>query len=284
MLERRALVAGLREQGRAAVVVVPARDEEATVGAVVGPLVRQLVGGGLLSEVVVVDDGSTDRTAARARSAGARVVQSAEVLPGRGGTGKGGALWRGLAATTAELIVFLDADLVDLDPDTVTRLLAPLVEDPSAALVKGSWRRPLGDDPDGGGRVTELVARPLLARFFPELSFVRQPLAGEYAGTRVLLERLPFLGGWGVDIGLLLDAARVGGAESIRQVELGTRRHRNRRLPELGVPAATVLLAVLDRAGLDGGAGGVSLDGVHVSLDELAPLETLGVRLGVKPS
>lgn len=143
--------------------------------------------------------------------------------------------------------------------------------------MKGTWHRPLGDDPEGGGRVTELVARPLLARFFPELSFVRQPLAGEYAARRSLLERLPFLGGWGVDIGLLLGAARVGGVVSIRQVDLGTRRHRNRPLPELRVPAATVLLAVLDRAGV-GGAPGLSLDGVEVSLEELPALHTLEPR------
>ena len=187
-------------------------------------------------------------------------------------------MWRGLAATTADLVVYVDADLVDFDPDTVTRLLRPLVEDPSAGLVKGTWRRPLGDDPTGGGRVTELAARPLLARFFPELSFVRQPLAGEYAGTRLLLERLPYLAGWGVDIGLLLDAARVAGASCIRQVDLGTRRHRNRPLSELAVPAATVLLAVLDRAGVAvDDAAGLSLDGVDVALNELPPLATLGV-------
>ena len=274
-LERRAVVAALREQGQTAVVVVPARDEEATVATLVRPLVRHLVAPGLLSEVVVVDDGSTDRTAARARAAGARVVRAVDVLAGQGGSGKGGALWRGVAATSADLVVFLDADLVGPDPDTVTRLVAPLVEDPAASLVKGSWHRPLGDDPEGGGRVTELVARPLLARFFPELSFVRQPLAGEYAGRRSLLERLPFLGGWGVDVGLLLDAAKLGGASSIRQVDLGTRIHRNRPLPELRVPAATVLLAVLDRAGAGGGVDALSLDGVQVELEQLPALHAL---------
>lgn len=282
-LERRAVAATLRAQQRTAVAVVPARNEEATVAGVVEPLVRHLVAGGLLAEVVVIDDGSVDRTAAFARHAGARVVRAATVLPGHGGAGKGGAMWRGLAATTADLVVYLDADLLDLDPDTVTRLLGPLAEDTSAGLVKGSWRRPLGDDPDGGGRVTELMARPLLARFFPGLSFVRQPLAGEYAGTRQLLEQLPFLAGWGVDIGLLLDAARLAGAASIRQVDLGTRRHRNRPLHELAVPAATVLLAVLDRAGLPGGAAGLSLDGAPVSLDELPPLVTLAALSGPPP-
>ncbi len=274
-LERAAVAAALREQRLTAVAVVPARNEELTVAAVVAPLVQHLVRTGLLAEVVVVDDCSTDRTAACARSAGARVVHAAAVLPGHGGTGKGAAMWRGLAATTADLVAFVDADLLSFDPDTVTRLLRPLVDDPSAGLVKGTWLRPLGEDPNGGGRVTELMARPLIARFFPELAFVRQPLAGEYAGTRSLLERLPFLGGWGVDMGLLLDAARLGGTGAIRQVELGTRLHRNRRLPELAVPAATVLLAVLDRAGVAGRSEALCLDGVHVSLDELPPLVTL---------
>ncbi len=277
-VERRAVAAGLAGRGLTAVAVVPARDEAATIAGVVGPLTRELAATGVLAEVVVVDDGSTDRTAARAAAAGARVVRAVEVLPGHGGTGKGGAMWRGLAATTADLVAYVDGDLLDFDPDTVTRLLRPLVEDPSAGLVKGTWHRPLGADPTGGGRVTELSARPLLARFFPELSFVRQPLAGEYAGTRVLLERLPYLAGWGVDIGLLLDAARVAGAASVRQVDLGVRRHRNRPLSELGVPAATVLLAVLDRAGVAlGGPAGLCLDGIDVSLAELPPLATLGV-------
>ena len=277
--ERRAVAGGLREQKLTAVAIVPARDEETTVAGVVRPLVSHLVKGGVLSEVVVVDDGSTDRTGARAAAAGARVVRAGEVLPCHGGTGKGGAMWRGLAATTADLIVYVDGDLLDFDPDTVTRLLQPLVDDPAAGLVKGSWQRPLGDDPSGGGRVTELTARPLLARFFPELSFVRQPLAGEYAGTRLLLEQLPFLAGWGVDIGLLLDAGRLAGPAAIRQVDLGTRLHRNRPLAELGVPAATVLLAVLDRAGvaLDDPAE-LALDGVEVSLTELPPLATLPER------
>jgi glucosyl-3-phosphoglycerate synthase len=145
--------------------------------------------------------------------------------------------------------------------------------------VKSIWQRPLGDDPTGGGRVTELAARPLLARFFPELSFVRQPLAGEYAGTRLLLEQLPFLAGWGVDIGLLLDAARLAGPAAIRQVDLGIRHHRNRPLAELGIPAATVLLAVLDRAGVAvDGHDTLALDGVEVSLTELPPLATLPER------
>lgn len=281
--ERRTVAAGLRARHLTAVAILPARDEEATVAGVVAPLVRHLVKQGVLAEVVVVDDGSSDRTVARARAAGARVVPAGDVLPLHGGTGKGAAMWRGLATTTADLVAYVDADLVDFDPDTVTRLLAPLVDDPSAGLVKGTWQRPLGTDPAGGGRITELVARPLLARFFPSLSFVRQPLAGEYAGTRSLLERLPYLTSWGVDIGLLLDAARTGGVDCIRQVELGIRRHRNRPLAELGVPAANVLLAVLDRAGIapdddeEVAAAGLCLDGADVRLTELPPLSTLAI-------
>lgn len=277
-VDRRAVAGGLADRDLTAVAIVPARNEEATVAGVVRPLVRHLVKAGVLAEVVVVDDGSTDRTAARAVAAGARVLPAGDVHSAHVGAGKGGAMWRGLAATSADLVAYVDADLVDFDPDTVTRLLRPLVDDPSAVLVKGTWQRPLGDDPHGGGRITELVARPLLARFFPELLFVRQPLAGEYAGTRRLLERLPFITSWGVDIGLLLDTARLAGAASIRQVDLGTRRHRNRPLPELSVPAATVLLALLDRAGVGGAEGaGLHLDGIDISLAELPPLATMGV-------
>lgn len=278
-VERSAVAAELRRQGRTAVVIVPARDEQATIASVVGPLVQHLVSAEVLAEVVVVDDGSTDRTAEYASASGARVVRAADILSGHGGTGKGGAMWRGLAATTADFVAYVDADLVNFDPDTVTRLLQPVVQDPTVALVKGDWQRPLGDDPDGGGRVTELMARPLLARFFPELSFIRQPLAGEYSGTRALLEQLPFVTGWGVDIGLLLDATRLAGLAAIRQVDLGVRRHRNRPLSQLTLPAAQVLLAVLDRAGIDPGVG-LRLDEEDVFLAELPPLATLGILRG----
>ncbi|GAB2929528.1 glucosyl-3-phosphoglycerate synthase [Rhodococcus aerolatus] len=259
------LVAGLA--GRRVSVVLPALDEEATVGAVVAAVVPLL--GTLVHEVVVVDSGSTDRTAARAAAAGARVVTREEALPEVAPVpGKGEVLWRSLAATTGELLVFLDSDLVELDEGFVPALLGPLVTDPGVALVKGYYRRPLrveGEQSDtGGGRVTELVARPLLAALRPALAGVVQPLGGEYAATRELLESLPFAPGYGVEIGLLLDAEAARGVGALAQVDLGVRKHRHRSLLELGVMARQIVRTALLRCGLpDSGAGLTQFDAAH---------------------
>ena len=237
--------------GRTVSVVLPALDEEATVGGVVAA-VRPLLGT-LVDEIVVVDSGSTDATAARARAAGARVVPRDAVLPDVPiRPGKGEVLWRSLAATSGDLVVFLDSDLVDLGPDFVVNLLGPLLTVDGVALVKGFYHRPLRiSDADaaltGGGRVTELTARPALAALRPELSGVVQPLGGEYAATRELLESLPFAAGYGVEIGLLLDTHTTRGLDAIAQVDLGVRKHRHRSLRALGATAAEVLDAVLRR-------------------------------------
>lgn len=232
-------------------VCIPARNEAPTVGQVVGELRRQLVDRvGLVDEVVVVDDHSTDRTAAVAAQAGARVVAAADVLPEvAGGHGKGEAMWRSVHAARGDLIVWCDADVTDFGSWFVSGLVGPLLTDPGIAFVKGFYDRPLITGV-GGGRVTELVARPLLATLFPHLASIRQPLSGEYAGRRSLLERLPFVRGYGVDFGLLIDVAASAGVHAIAQVDLGTRRHRNRHLDELGPQALAVLQAALDRAGI----------------------------------
>jgi glucosyl-3-phosphoglycerate synthase len=238
-------------------VCLPARDEAATVGVIVEDLRRSLVERtGLVDEVLVVDDHSTDATAAVARAAGARVVAVDDVLPDLGpGEGKGEALYKSVAEARGDLIVWCDADITDFGPRFVIGLVGPLLVRPDVGFVKGFYDRPVGDSAHGGGRVTELVARPAIAAMFPHLASVVQPLSGEYAGRRSLLERLPFVQGYGVDLALLVDIAALEGTEAIAQVDLGTRRHRNRPLDELGPQALAVLQTALRRAGTDlGGA------------------------------
>ena len=231
-------------------VCLPARDEAATVGPIVRTVVDELVDdAGLVDEVLVVDDGSTDGTAAVATDAGARVVGADELDVGRDvGHGKGQALWRSLWASEGDLVLWCDADIRDFAPRFVLGLLGPLLTTPDIGFVKGFYDRPLSSQGHGGGRVTELVARPVVALLFPELAPVVQPLAGEYGGRREVLEQLPFVGGYGVDLALLIDVSRRYGIGALAQVDLGTRIHRNRALDELGPQALAVLQAALHRA------------------------------------
>jgi glucosyl-3-phosphoglycerate synthase len=234
-------------------VVLPALNEAPTVGDVVAT-VRPLVGS-LVDECVVVDSGSTDDTIAVARAAGARVVRRQDILPELPvRPGKGEVLWRSLATTTGDVLVFLDSDLVDPDPGFVPSLLGPMLTEPDIHLVKGFYRRPIRientDVDTGGGRVTELLARPALAALRPELSGVIQPLGGEYAVTRAFAETVPFAAGYGVEIGLLLDAYHRYGLDALAQVNLGVRKHRNRSLQQLGVMARQILGTALARCGV----------------------------------
>jgi glucosyl-3-phosphoglycerate synthase len=208
-----------------------------------------------VDELVVVDSGSTDRTVEFAAAAGARVVLRTDVLAELPPVpGKGEVLWRSLAATTGDVICYLDSDLVDFDAGFVPALLGPLLTERGVALVKGFYRRPLRlettEADTGGGRVTELLVRPLLAALQPELAGIVQPLGGEYAGTRELLESVPFAAGYGVEIGLLLDTYATLGLDALAQVNLGVRKHRNRSLLQLGVMARQILAAALTRCGV----------------------------------
>jgi glucosyl-3-phosphoglycerate synthase len=227
---------------------IPARNEEATIGAIV----EQVVGHPLLDEVVVVDDHSEDDTAAVAMAAGASVVAAADTLPAYGsGPGKGQALWKAVACSSGDLLAFVDADLEDFSLHYISGLLGPLLLDETVGFVKAFYERPGDGHPRGGGRVTELMARPLLHALFPHLHDVVQPLAGEFAGRRAVFEQLSFVDGYGVDIALLIDIARTFGVGTVAQVDLGIRVHRNRPLPELGPMATVILLTALERAGIE---------------------------------
>ncbi len=234
-------------------VVLPARDEEATVGEIVAAIRAELCGGPtpLVDEVIVVDSASRDATASVAAESGARVVGLGDAVGHLAPRpGKGEAMWRGVAATDADVVVFVDADLQSFDAAFVVALLGPLLADPDVQFVKAAYDRPPMDPSlpgNGGGRVTELMARPWLSAFWPELSGVLQPLAGEYAARTALLRRLPFRCGYGVDLGLLLDTYRVAGLDAIAQVDLRRRWHRHSDLPSLGRMAAEVMHTALDR-------------------------------------
>lgn len=230
-------------------VVLPALDEEPTVGDIVSGVRRLAARTGLVDEVVVVDSGSQDATAAVAAAAGARVHHRDDILPELGSyPGKGEVLWKALAVTSGDILVYVDADLTGFGEHYLTALLGPLLTDPTVALVKAYYDRPLLDvSAAGGGRVTELMARPLLNAFFPELAGVVQPLAGEYAARRALLEELPFAPGYGVETGLLIDTVRTYGLDAVAQVDLGERTHGHQDTAALGRMAATILHTVLRR-------------------------------------
>ena len=233
-------------------VCLPARDEAETIGPIVAAIRRELVErGGLVDEIVVIDDGSTDATATIAAAEGALVYAESSILPDLpSGTGKGNALWKSLYACRGDIICWLDADIRNFDTAFVARLVEPLIDDEHALFTKGYYRRPLNGEPSGGGRVTELVARPLLSHWFPGLRDIIQPLSGEYAGRREILDALPFVEGWGVELGLLVDLAQRYGTEAITQVDLGVREHRNRPTDELGPQAMAIFLTALRRAGV----------------------------------
>jgi glucosyl-3-phosphoglycerate synthase len=227
-------------------VVIPARNEARTIAAVVTAIAQPHLasrgGSGLVDELVVIDDASSDDTAALAERAGARVV----TLNGSGG--KGQAMAAGLEATTGDFLVYFDGDVENTHERYVPSLLGPLLMNENVRLVKGYYERPLGGSVTGGGRVTELVARPLLELLFPELSFLVQPLAGETAAARSTFERTGFDAAYRVEMGLLLDVANAFGCQSIAQVDLGTRVHRNRPIDELRPMARDVMEAAMSRS------------------------------------
>lgn len=235
--------------------VIPALNEAGTIGRIVAAVAGSEVAG-LLEEIVVVDGGSADGTAAAAAKAGARVVPARQVAPDYPAGGKGGSLWRAVQATRSDVLVFVDADLDPFDPGWVAALAAPLLTEPAVHLVKAAADRPLTVDgiehPRSGGRVTELVARPLINAFWPELAGLAQPLSGEIAARRELLERLPIATGYGLEIAMLVDALAAVGLDGIAQVDIGERRHRHHSDVALGRMASAVLRTALARVGMSG--------------------------------
>jgi len=231
--------------------VVPARNEAATVGEIVARVRSSLMETArLVDEIVVIDSDSTDETAEVASSAGAAVFASSAIRPDLGTfPGKGEAMWKSLFVATGDLIVFMDADLEEWDTHFVPGLLGPLLMRPEIELVKGFYRRP-GLHGLDGGRVTELMARPLIALLFPELAGLVQPLAGEWAVRRSLFESLSVPIGYAVELAALVDTARARGVEAIAQVDLGRRGHRHQELLDLGLMSMQILAAAARRAEL----------------------------------
>lgn len=236
------ILAAKQRTGQSVSVVLPALNEEETVGDIVAVIRHDLMQQvPLVDEIVVVDSGSTDRTSEVAAAAGARVVHRDDILP-RIPTvpGKGEVLWRSLLVASGDIVCFIDADLKEFSSDFVSGIVGPLLTDPGIDLVKGMYDRPLGGAAGQGGRVTELMARPLLNMHWPQLAGFVQPLGGEYAARRSLLEQLPFPVGYGVELGMLVDALHLVGLDALAQVDVGVRKHRHQDGQALGRMAAAI--------------------------------------------
>ncbi|SCK49790.1 glucosyl-3-phosphoglycerate synthase [Streptomyces sp. WMMB 714] len=291
------LAAAKRATGSRVSVVLPALDEERTVGEIVsvirGELMAPALPVPLVDELVVMDSGSSDRTSQVAEDAGAKVVHRDDVLPRLPALpGKGEVLWRSLLVTSGDVVCFVDADLRDFSARFVSGIVGPLLTDPRLQLVKAMYDRPLGGDPSGGGRVTELVARPLLNLHWPRLAGFVQPLGGEYAARRTLLEELPFPVGYGVELGLLVDALHTAGLDALGQVDVGVRHHRHQDGQALGRMAAAIhhtaqarlarggrparpTLTQFERVGGGGGFGGFAPRSHAVDTVERPPMREI---------
>lgn len=279
----------LKKQTQASITVcLPALNEEKTIGNICRTIQTDLVdGAGLVDELLVVDSGSHDRTADIASAEGAVVVEVSAVLteaPCGDKGGKGAALWKSLHLARGDVLVWLDSDVTNFSPRFVGGLLWPLIADPKVHMTKAFYERPLQgqtNGPPGGGRVTELTARPLLQLLLPELAGVVQPLAGECAIRRATARSLPFVTGYGVDVALLIDVVHAKGLDALAQVDLGERAHRNKTTDELGRMAFEVTRAILSRAEAAGEIkvaqqlpeGFVQFDAYGANGHDLAPVE-----------
>lgn len=246
-----ALLALKQEQGVTVSLALPALNEEETVGKVIQTVKEALMDQvPLLDEIVLIDSNSTDQTRKIAQDLGIPVFIHQELLPELGArSGKGEALWKSLLVTRGDIIAWIDTDIRNIDPRFVYGIIGPLLLDPRIQFVKAFYQRPIKVDgkleASGGGRVTELTARPLLNLFYPELSGLIQPLAGEYAGRRALLEKIPFFSGYGVEIGMLIDVLEQVGLAAIAQVDLLERIHHNQPLQSLSKMSFAIIQAVV---------------------------------------
>ncbi len=251
--DKAALVDQKARQGLTVSLAFPTLNEEATIGKEVLVLKTELVDRfPLLDEIAVIDSGSTDRTRSAAAENGARVYSSADILKTYGTyRGKGENLWKSLYVLEGDIIVWVDADISNIAPKFVYGLVGPLLRDQRIGYVKAFYERPFRASDEfiaaGGGRVTEILVRPLFSLFYPELACLVQPLSGEYAGRRTLLERLPFSVGYGVEVGHLLDIYHQEGIEAIAQVNMDRRVHRNQSLQSLGKMSFGILQTFLSR-------------------------------------
>jgi glucosyl-3-phosphoglycerate synthase len=246
----------LRRREQSISVCLPARDCAETIGPLVAMLAN-LRAEALIDQLVVIDGASTDATASVAADAGASVWAESDLLADYGPVlGKGDAMWRALDVLEGDLVCFIDADVPLAPEHYIYGLLGPLIEFDEVEFVKAHYRRPfsIGDVrvEDGGGRVNHLVARPALALFYPELAGVLQPLAGEIAARRTLLERIPFTSGYGVEIAMLLDVLAAVGLDGMAQVDLDAHINRHQPLLALGPMAYAVLHVLADRLEREG--------------------------------
>ena len=270
-----ALAAAKEKQGLRISVGLPTLNEEATIAKVITAIRSRLMERvPLVDELMVIDSSSTDRTREIARRLGVPVHVHQELLPEVGpGRGKGEALWKSLSVLTGDIIVWVDTDVSNFHPKFVYGLLGPLLFRPDIAFTKAFYRRPLDVggalQATGGGRVTELAARPILNMFFPELSGMIQPLSGEQAGRRSLLERLPFFSGYGIETGLLIDVLRSSGLKSISQVDMKQRIHRNQSLLALSKMSFEILQVAMRRLG--DGRGESLLEDANLTMKLISP-------------
>ncbi len=248
----------LLKNGRRISVCIPTLNESATIAEIVSTIRRELMAGvDLIDEVLVIDSSSTDDTRELATAAGATVYLSSEIAASHGThQGKGENLWKALHVATGEIICYVDGDISNFHPRFVTGLVGPLLTDDSFDYVKAHYERPIGKGidlrPNGGGRVSEILIRPLLSLFYPELTAIFQPLSGEYAARRELLESLSFPTGYGIEIAHLIDIAASGKLSRIAQTDLDQRVHRNRTDEELGKMSFAILRTIVSRLKSEG--------------------------------